>query len=44
MNRLLKPYFVRYYSRKVVDLVEENFMGDAKEYHDTAIRYEISYR
>jgi hypothetical protein len=27
----------------VVDLVEENFIGNAKEYHDTVIRCEISY-
>jgi len=28
----------------VVGLVKENFIGNAKEYHDTLIRYEISYR
>jgi len=44
MNPLLKPYFVQYYGRGVVDLVEENFIGNAKEYYDTLIQYEISYR
>jgi len=38
MNPLLKPCFVRYCSRKVVNSIRENLMGNAKEYYDTLIR------
>ena len=38
MNPLPKPCFIQYRSRKVVDSVGENLVGNAKEYHDTLIR------
>ena len=41
MNPLLKLYFVRYCSRKVVNLIEENLIGNAKEYYNT--RYNMRY-
>ena len=43
MNPLLKPYFIWYCGRKAVNSMEENLMGNAKEYHDTLIdtRYRI---
>jgi len=44
MNPFLKLCFIQYYGKKMVNSVKENFMGNAKEYHDTSIRYEVSYR
>jgi hypothetical protein len=44
MNPLLKPYFVQYYNRKIVNLIKENLMGNAKEYYNTLIRYKILYQ
>jgi len=44
MNPLLKPCFVQYCSRKVVNLIKENFVGNAKRISRYFDRYEISYR
>jgi len=44
MNPLLKPYFVRYCSRQVVNSMEEDFAGNAKRILRYFDRYEISYQ
>ena len=39
-----KAIFRMILQQGVVGLMKENFMGNAKEYHDTLIRYEVLYR